>query len=71
MKHWSVVFILRSQDNSFLQYFKTINRVLDKLDKSRNDIALLLAPEISNFDSTANFLIVKSTVKGGLSGRIT
>ena len=71
MKHWSVVFILRSQDNSFLQYFKTFNRVLDKLDKSRNDIALLLAPEISNFDSTANFLIVKSTVKGGLSGRIT
>ena len=71
MKHWSVVFILRSQDNSFLQYFKTINRVLDKLDKSRNDIALLLPPEISNFDSTANFSIVKSTFKGGLLGRIT
>ena len=71
MKHWSVVFILRSQDKSFLQYFKTFNRVLDKLDKSQNDIALLLPLEISNFDSTANFLIVKSTVKGGLSGRIT
>ena len=71
MKHWSVVFIVRSQDNSFLQYFKTFNRVLDKLDKSQNDIALLLPPQISNFDSTANFLIVKSTVKGGLSGRIT